>query len=141
MTPNNPQQLPRFRAWDGKEYIYSFTKDGKDRLGWFFSSVKANPNMIVEQSIEMVDKNGKEMFVGDIIQTSNLVPEVVKFEEGHVWVEVYVAYQTNPAYGYLRKVAAARYQILGNIHENPDELKRPARIDLRSVHEGILRGD
>lgn len=55
----------KFRAYNGKEFIYSTTNDGKDRLGWFFANCKGMP---IQQSTGLTDKNKKEIYEGDKIR-------------------------------------------------------------------------
>lgn len=75
----------RFRAWDPikEEFIYSFTNNGKDRLGWFFSNCK---HLTIQQSTGLNDMDGCEIFEGDILHLRFGIPPMnavfeVFFEE------------------------------------------------------------
>ena len=124
---------PNFRAWteEGKAMYYDVYpfKDGTLLLsydGIAFDEVPAS-DFILMQSTGLLDKNGNEIFVGDI----------VKYEAGCNTVTEEVVYDKNLAgfgvkdaganiiftFGELaEEIGLSSLEIVGNIYENPELL-------------------
>lgn len=85
----------------------------------------------IMQLTGLKDKNGKEIFEGDVLLLHDKVKLVVRFESG-----AYVLYHANPEYGrwgllsrpYDYDFKDWRFVIIGNIYENPEliQLTQPA---------------
>ena len=123
--------IPRFRAWDKKfkemvqvdalvfdEQIIKVTyKNGnvaKEDL----------KNYVLMQSTGLRDKNGKEIFEGDILKVTNLSIwlEVVSFNKNKamfVSKEVKRKVEETPLYD-LFNTDIFEVEIIGNIHTNPE---------------------
>lgn len=104
----------KFRVWDNALKIYRSEKDGDYSLGVMSGKVRGIygekfPQMEVEQFTGLLDKNGKEIYEGDIIkgETRNFT---VKFEEGMFTTDV------------GKYILNGDYEIIGNIHENVELL-------------------
>ena len=124
---------PNFRAWteEGKAMYYGVYpfKDGTLLLsydGIAFDEVPAS-DFILMQSTGLLDKNGNEIFVGDI----------VKYEAGCNTVTEEVVYDKNLAgfgvkdadaniiftFGELaEEIGLSSLEVVGNIYENPELL-------------------
>ena len=139
--------IPKFRAWDKesklmldvlaidfkRKYILADFKTRKiypDLGYWREETDIPFSEIILEQSTGLFDKNGKEIFEGDIIFTeedminlSNLesfkmqVPNVVKFDEEKA---KYCLYQKG--WGNI-DFDIKDMKVAGNVHENPELLK------------------
>lgn len=127
----------KFRGQDSDsgEWFYGnlFIKDSRGRThistpecGCF----RINPETI-GQFIGLIDKNGKEIYEGDIITLKGNYPRVVLWDK--------MSWALMPAECYHDKVFwvmnlqhpgndwweefADEFQIIGNIHDNPEQLK------------------
>ena len=86
----------------------------------------------VGQFTGVTDKNGKKIFEGDIIKhyTHVLVGKPEKFEVGLIrWNEKYLAWErttpdkSEPLIGCVRISHTSVYEVIGNIHDNPELLE------------------
>jgi uncharacterized phage protein (TIGR01671 family) len=81
-----------------------------------------NSEVEVMQYTGLKDKNGKEIFEGDIVKTRNYngyVNEVVKFDYGCF----YAGFHSGSSTVRTPKLLNSKVIVLGNIHENPELLE------------------
>ena len=128
--------IPRFRAWDvlaekmideilmisfvRKEIIGKFS-DGSTSVPLKFEDERNGEDVILMQSTGLRDKNGKEIFEGDVLTSQNYPAKgVVEFRtDSGMWVNCLKEYGY---FEYLGNVASSR-KIIGNIYENPELLE------------------
>lgn len=130
--------IPKFRAWDvlaekmideiqmisfvRKEIIGKFS-DGSTSVPLKFEDERNGEDVILMQSTGLKDKNGKEVFVGDIIKcTRGCLHEVyIEKEYGGTFIGGMPAvYLKGLGEGYAW---TEHEEIIGNIYENPELLE------------------
>ena len=97
--------------WDGRcHYTQPHHYEHEDRVV-IYDCGEEEP--ILMQYIEQKDRNGKEIYVGDILENSGWIGQVVynppayKFDDGESFFGIYFR----------------DFKIIGNIYENPELLK------------------
>lgn len=133
------QREIKFRAWD--EFYNKFTYSDDCRfLSYFWGIVEggraSSRNVPVMQFTGLKDKNGKEIYEGDVvhvIETVRILPspgeiatrEQLDFIGVIEWDSEGADYNIDSKKDDLRGlgVAGQEYEIVGNIYENPELLK------------------
>lgn len=120
--------MPRYRAWD-KEFKEMVQVNALALDEQVIKVTYKNKNVVKDdvkeyelmQSTGLKDKNGKEIFEGDILTSQNYpVKGVVEFRTDlGLWVHYLKGYNY---FEYLGNVAGSK-EIIGNIYENPDLLE------------------
>lgn len=124
--------IPKFRAWHNDlgrmmsiSYMW-FNVDSLEEIGLDDAVtndyITVSPDEIeLMQSTGLKDKNGQEIFEGDILTSQNYpVKGVVEFRTDlGLWVHYLKGYNY---FEYLGNVAGSK-EILGNIYENPEFLE------------------
>lgn len=119
--------IPKFRAWDkiDKElYLVDeihWDEDQLDFIGDGITFMREADEIELMQSTGLFDKNGQEIFEGDITASGNHpIKGVVEFRTDlGMWVNCLKGYDY---YEYLGNVASG-IEIISNIHENPELLE------------------
>lgn len=115
------QRIIKFRAWDwdakkiidnvpvfeGVAFENATTEDEIDNCQRLISEVENYPLM---QFTGLLDKNGKEIYEGDIVSSEGWNNQVVEWKEG-----------MQPYFQYYQD--SEDMEIIGNIYENPELLK------------------
>jgi uncharacterized phage protein (TIGR01671 family) len=113
----------KVKAWNGKEMYIPILCNGKvyrdDRD--YEDGISTNDPVI--QFAGLHDKNGKEIFEGDILKTSN--------SNSIIWYVDYkptafMANQANVSYDCVLSdfMATDTVEVIGNIYQNPELLKK-----------------
>lgn len=130
--------IPRYRAWDvlaekmideilmisfvRKEIIGKFS-DGSTSVPLKFEDERNGEDVILMQSTGLRDKNGKEVFIGDIIKcTRGCLHEIYLEKEygGTFMGGIPAVYLKGLDVGYAW---TEDEEIIGNVHENPELLE------------------
>lgn len=119
----------RFRVWDKEEkkfvdypvYFNLINSEIVTELWYGYEIQIEEPlqdsNYIVQQSTGLLDKNGKEIFEGDIVK--NEINEVGYIE----WSKCRFNFCDSVGHFYLFSIGARQpFEILGNIYEHPNLL-------------------
>lgn len=104
----------KFRAWDESQKYMAY--QGTPDLETLQSFMHHFGDQYLMQFTGLYDKNGNEIYEGDIIkgETRNFT---VKFEEGMFTTDV------------GKYILNGDYEIIGNIHQNPELLESSAKAD------------
>lgn len=110
----------KFRAWDKDHFVYM----GLKGAGWSFSEPFDETAHAIEwqQHTGLHDKNGKEIYEGDIVRDNNGKVWAIAWNEG------YAAFgKRDPSLGKKSQAISglhptSQLEVIGNIYENPDLL-------------------
>lgn len=115
----------KFRAWyDQKELMYS---DEYSVLEHFFAwSYHWKPEHLMQYT-GLKDKNGKEIYEGDIVKCNPSYKEnheigTIAWEKRRGGFVVKVGRPTSQGFDALKMAGATHKEIVGNIYENPELL-------------------
>ena len=120
--------IPKFRVWlpdfnqmlRVKALVFETDKT-RCVCGYSFDFYLEDENATIMQSTGLVDKNGKEIFEGDVLGTKDgLLNGVVEYRSDlGMWTNSLISYNN---FERLCNVADSR-EIIGNIYENKDILE------------------
>ena len=127
----------KFRALseEKKEFVYGhFSIERYCSMGTDFTikptvgiSIRINRNTL-SQFTGLYDKNGKEIFEGDIVKHFNhneIIREIIfmKGSFGYWAGEEFISYASNYRFEWENSNKSEKIEIIGNIYENPELLK------------------
>lgn len=129
----------KFRAWhpEWSEMIIADFTPTFDKRSFFafefgvgFSHYPQDDRWVLMQFTGLKDKNGKEIYEGDLIRLTDKFTYDVRFEDAK-----FVCYHVNNDWGRwgdLKRLSNAdfldmHYEIIGNIYENPDLLTKNSK--------------
>lgn len=121
--------IPRYRAWD-KEFKEMVQVDALVFEEQIIKATYKNGNVVKEdlknyvlmQSTGLTDKNGKEIFEGDVLKVTDKHSwlEVVSFSEKKaMFVSKEIGFPESPLWELFNTVLF-EIEIIGNIYENPE---------------------
>lgn len=125
--------IPRYRAWlkEDKEMVdveeINFFNGEFDFIGDAITWMCKSDDCVLMQSTGLRDKNGKEIFEGDILNIEtdeeNVRVEVSWDSKHALFVFESKKYNEKEALGELFEDNSYPFKIIGNIHTNPELLE------------------
>lgn len=120
----------KFRAWDKKKNKFispaniAIKGSGVD-LTW--SMEPENKNIVFLQFTGLTDKNGKEIYEGDIIDIQGPGKGIIRFNNGGFYLKYLEENEgfDSSGFGGPENTLNKTTEIIGNIYENPELLKQP----------------
>ena len=120
------QREIKFRAWDEKNKMW-IIKSLEDLLQWSADGNYQNRDMefvVWEQYTGLLDKNGKEIFEGDIVKIAGHTDnDVVIFKDGAFCIEGWTNTLAELMTDWSSNIDPTTIEVIGNIRENPELLK------------------
>lgn len=125
----------KFRAWDEREedcygqavtpkYIYDIQNTYDNEQGYSFEEVLETDGLIIEQFTGLHDKNGKEIYEGDVVRITAFEDDGDIFIHRIYWNDASASFKTyGRTDGWDMTVTPESTEIIGNIHENPELLE------------------
>ena len=122
--------IPKFRAWDKNTNdmvdvkTIDLEKDGSIGCIVDYNGINLDVSeCILMQSTGLKDKNGVEIFEGDVLYyipfESHINDSIVVFEKGSFCKKML----RNGKLTSVRFIDSEEYEVIGNIHENPELLE------------------
>jgi len=112
----------KFRCWNGKTMVSPDYIDRKGVAYWKENSIPESTDKVMLWT-GLLDKEGKEIYEGDIVTADYLVMTSrykVTIEDGHTQL---VHIRNNTLRFFLSKDNVEVYEVIGNIYENPELIK------------------
>lgn len=133
--------IPKFRAWDKRENtmrdvaVLLFTKGGKVNSIEYWktpSELKSYHvrNLVLMQSTGLIDRNGVEIFDGDVVQAEQYLTTtipvringIVKYSNRYTMFYLDNGSERHDLYMQSLGGSIYNFEIIGNIYENPELL-------------------
>lgn len=117
--------IRQLRAWDNQNKTWVYSGRTPSMMHGFWKWVMYDTSTIVNEETGLKDKNGKEIYEGDIVAMEGSTKQglfgVVIWHQdscGFGWLSQ--RYPDDILRGFANK---NRLEVIGNIHENPELLK------------------
>lgn len=126
--------IPRYRAWDKENKkmidvdILNWNNGEVDFIGDGITFILKANDIVLMQSTGLTDKNGKEIFEGDIVKVTD-GDERTNFPDGGIGTicgldEIFMWYIDGQVHNGLFDISQEYYiEVIGNIYENPELLE------------------
>ncbi len=143
--------IPKFRAWDTlnkimiTNFLRSYVQTERGRFSYKLATVNDNEikatayvnslesliykyshDLILMQSTGLKDKNGAEIFEGDIVLENGMQRVITlgeqRYEEDYGDLVYYIGFNIFTKWGYS-SITPVEHEVIGNIWENPELLE------------------
>lgn len=129
----------KFRAWDkeNKQFVYWDVTRDPIRFGKKVAAIsKKEPILEVEGDLQqftgLLDKNGKEIYEGDVVQCGNRHIGILIWDKECACFNVDDYFDSSNDYPSMAFMEGQRFEVLGNINEDKRRLKMTVRLKIMS---------
>ena len=109
----------KFRAWNGEQMVSPDYIDNRGIAHWRENSIPTSTDKIMQYT-GLKDKNGKEIYEGDIVRMAN--PYTSKLRGSEV-IYTYAQFAIIADDDFIPLGDIQNWEIIGNVYENPELLK------------------
>lgn len=109
----------RFRAWDGEKMVSPDYIDRRGRGWWKEDSIPTSSATLM-QFTGLQDKNGVDIFEGDIVLCVNGHKGIIEWEANDCCFNVEGYYDPSNDYPTMAFIEGQPFEVIGNIHESPE---------------------
>jgi uncharacterized phage protein (TIGR01671 family) len=110
----------KFRAWNTREknIKYSIMED--------FSEITDDIDNVLMQYTGLKDKNGKDIYEGDILLNTKYGKAEVVFQYGCFGIDIYSPYKFGNGFNSFATITAdyENSEVIGNVYENPNLINK-----------------
>ena len=114
--------IPKFRAWDKETKTMNGMAEIYRNRNQEIELHPRDENIILMQSTKLKDKNGKEIFEGDILKNNKYITSVF-YERGAYCVKFCRTTNTTVTMNVISFIEKYKTKVIGNIYENPELLE------------------
>lgn len=113
----------KFRAWRKylKEMDYNPSVSNSGVEDFDINDIGRDEDQILMQFTGLLDKNGKEIYEGDLVKTGKY-GGIVRWENKLSRFELSDKFDAREAYVSLTEPIARKSEVIGNVYENPELL-------------------
>ena len=128
--------IPKFRAWhidkqimgeviriDFKQEIVTLDLEPDDDEYYWTETDWKTSHVTLMQSTGLEDKNGVEIYEGDIIEWRYVITYVDSSQQGNLGMSIGFYAQRDDFESYHMLDVGDEYEVLGNVYENPELLE------------------